>query len=142
MSTTAKAKFSVGVSVLVTNKLGQVLLGERQNTTTADGLLSTPGGRIEEDEDMYACAIREAKEEAGIQIDREDLVLLGFKEHFRYGKHYFMFYMWARRFHGEIENVEPDKCKGWAWYNLSKIPGTNCTEPTEIIELLTSRMCN
>ena len=131
MSTTAKAKFSVGVSVLVTNRNGKLLLGERQNTGTADGLLSTPGGRIEMDENMYQCAEREALEEAGIQV--HNLEFLGFQEHFRYGKHYFMFYYWAPRYTGRIRNVEPHKCKGWAWYATEKIGLNICTEPFWIL---------
>jgi 8-oxo-dGTP diphosphatase len=131
VSTTAKAKFSIGVSVLVTNRSGKLLLGERQNTGTADGLLSTPGGRIEMSENMYQCAQREAKEEANIMV--LNLVLLGVQEHFRYGKHYFMFYYWAPRYVGRIRNVEPDKCKGWAWYDIRKIQMDECTEPVWIL---------
>jgi 8-oxo-dGTP diphosphatase len=144
VSTTAKAKFSVGVSVLVTNRSGKLLLGERQNTGTADGLLSTPGGRIEMDENMYQCAQREAKEEADITV--LDLVMLGFQEHFRYGKHYFMFYYWAPGYTGKIKNVEPDKCKGWAWYDIEKIGLNECTEPFWIFgkvrELFRTRQLN
>lgn len=132
MSTQSKATFSVGVSVLIVRE-GKLLLGRRQNTSTADGLLSTPGGRLEMDEDRFGCAIREAKEEAGIEIEREDLFPLGFQELFRYGKHYFMFYMLACRFRGEIVNMEPSKCEGWDWYDLDDIP--NSTEPQEIIDL-------
>lgn len=131
MSTLSKSKFSVGVSVLVTDASGKLLLGERQNTTTADGLLSTPGGRIEMDECMYQCAQREAMEEAGITVT--SLIFVGFQEHFRYDKHYFMFYYWAPRHEGKVRNTEPNKCKGWAWYDIGKIYLNECTEPFWIL---------
>jgi 8-oxo-dGTP diphosphatase len=130
MSTASDAKFSVGVSVLLVRG-GKLLLGRRQNTGTADGLLSTPGGRIEMNETMYEAAVRETFEETGISV--ESWLCVGFKEHFRYGKHYFMFYIWASEFTGEPENKEPNKCEDWWWADLNSIPG-HCTEPPEIIE--------
>jgi 8-oxo-dGTP diphosphatase len=130
MSTESKAKFSVGVSVLIVRE-GKLLLGRRQNTCTADGLLSTPGGRIEINETMFNAAVRETMEETGISV--EETLCVGFKEHFRYGKHYFMFYMWAVVSEGVPRNLEPHKCEGWQWVDINKIPA-DCTEPPEIIE--------
>lgn len=136
MSLESKAKFSVGVSVLILRG-GKLLLGRRIDTGTADGLLSTPGGRIEMDETMLQAAFRETYEETAISIDSPQSVVIGFKEHFRYGKHYFMFYVWAAHPFGDPVNVEPHKCQGWDWYDLDSIP-SDCTEPPEIIEKLKS----
>jgi 8-oxo-dGTP diphosphatase len=138
VSTTAKAKFSVGVSVLVTRGT-KLLLGKRQNTSTADGLLSTPGGRLEENERLVDCGIREAHEEVGLIIERNAMEFIGFKEHMRYGKHYFMFYFWARSFAGEIINREPDKCEGWDWHEITEIQIEQCTEPPDVLIAVLSR---
>lgn len=132
MSTESKAKFSVGVSVLVVRD-NKLLLGRRINTGTLDGWLSTPGGRIEETEDMYAAARRELKEETG--LDSDALLVIGFKEHFRSGEHYFMFYLFASDVQGVPENKEPGKCEGWCWVEWDKVPLDECTEPLEILNM-------
>jgi ADP-ribose pyrophosphatase YjhB (NUDIX family) len=98
----------------------------------AVGMLSTPGGRIEEDEDMIDAAIRETQEETGLKLDAEDVKIIGFKEHFRFGSHYFMFYAEVRRWTGTLTNTEPNKCKSWEWFAVSAIPD-NCTEPKDIL---------
>jgi 8-oxo-dGTP diphosphatase len=131
----SKPTLPVGVSVLLVDSENRILLGERINNT-ASGMFSTPGGRIELDEDMIACAIRETKEETGLIVDAEDVRIIGFKEHFRFGNHYVMFYAEVRRWSGELTNTEPHKCKEWQWFSVSEIP-ENCTEPKDILAKLT-----
>lgn len=46
---------------------GRILLIKR-GTEPGKGMWAVPGGRIEEDETIEQCAIRECKEEAGIDI--------------------------------------------------------------------------
>lgn len=136
VSEQAKPTLPVGVSVLVVQG-GKVLMGRRKNNT-AEGLWSTPGGRVEENEDIYGCAIRETKEETGLELSRENLTFLDFREHFRYGKHYIMFYMKASGFDGEPVNTEPDKCESWEWVTTSEMPESATTEPKEILAMLSS----
>lgn len=128
----AKSTLAVGVSVLLVQK-GKLLLGKRKNVT-AEGLFSTPGGRIEQNENMFSCAEREFKEETGAVIS-SPLEVIGFKELFRFNMHYIMFYLKATAYEGEIVNNEPDKCEGWKFYSLRSLPGS-CTEPQDILELL------
>lgn len=127
----SKPTYPVGVSVLITNKQGQLLLGERINCTAA-GYLSTPGGRIERNEDHFGCAIREVKEETGMTL-LPYWEEVGFKELNRFGGHYFMFYLWCWAVGGEPKNLEPNKCKGWEWFVISEIPTERCTEPVDIL---------
>lgn len=74
--------------MIVTDDDGRVLLGKRL-TGHPDivGKWSTPGGRIEENEDRFAAARREFLEETGADLGSCDVI--GFREHFRYGEHYF-----------------------------------------------------
>ena len=127
----AKPKYAVGVSVLLTRG-NQLLLGKRKNISAA-GLYSTPGGRIEPDEDMARCAIREFHEETGAVLG--GFTFIDYCEHTRFGHHYFMFYAHATDYEGEIVNTQPDKCEGWEWIDLNRLPG-NCTEPPKGIDLL------
>ena len=46
-----------------------------------------------------------------------------------------MFYAHATDYEGEIVNTQPDKCEGWEWIDLNRLPG-NCTEPPKVIDLL------
>lgn len=51
-----------GAGMIVVNKKGQILVGEDKET----GQLTTPGGHVDPGEDFLQAAIRETKEEAGI----------------------------------------------------------------------------
>lgn len=104
---------------------------------TASGLLSTPGGRVEHfDKNILETAHREFKEETGAELIGP-LGELGYRFHHRFDQHYFMFYVWAQHWSGNIENTQPDKCEGWNWYELSDIMASDTTEPEDIIWKLT-----
>lgn len=136
-----KPRMPVGVSVLITNHQNHVLMGRRKNNSGA-GLLSTPGGRLEETENILGCAVREVQEEVGVRIGAKELTILGFMEHFRFGNHYVMFYVHAPRYYGEIKNVEPEKCEEWLWTDIKNLLDAplNTTEPVDILLLLKKRL--
>lgn len=133
----AKDTVPVGVSVLITNGTGKVLLGERINISGA-GMLSTPGGRINRGEYILAAAKRELLEETSLVISTDDLRVLGFREWFRFNKQYIMFYVWGNGVTciGPVRNMEPDKCKSWEWYAVPDIPRDRCTEPDDILRMV------
>jgi hypothetical protein len=78
-----KPRLPVGVSVLLTDSMGRLLLGRRKNNSGA-GLLSTPGGRLEVSENVLQCARREFKEETGADLELDNLRIIGVKELFRF----------------------------------------------------------
>lgn len=129
----SKPKYPVGVSVLLV-RAGKLLLGKRafNKDDPASGFFSTPGGRIENNETLIDCAIRETLEETGLYLRKSHLSIIGFKEHFRFGHHYFMVYVTSSRFTGILKNEEPSKCEGWTWFAPTEIP-KDCTEPSDII---------
>ena len=130
-----KPTYAVGVSVLLTNEKGQVLLGKRKNTH-GEGLWSTPGGRIEQDETLFEAAAREFREECCATLGTVEI--LGFKEHFRYGMHYFMVYVHAGYYIGKIKNGIPKKSGPWQWRDIKKVCNTSlltkCTEPFDMLQ--------
>lgn len=147
---TEKPRLAVGVSVLLTNQQGQLLLGKRKNNTAA-GLWSTPGGRIELEEDMFTCAARELKEETGVIANIQNMEVVDYKEHLRYGDHYFMCYIHVWDWTGEVQNMEPDKCEGWEWFDfrsngysaaaLNKlVMNLETTEPFDILFQLSDKL--
>lgn len=130
-----KPTFPVGVSILLVNRDGRVALGWRPDNIPAGGFLSTPGGRIEENEHLEETAARELEEETGVRLAPTVFKILGFKEHFRFTGHYFLVYL-AAYYDGQLERKEPDKCLGWEWWKLEDIPHDRCTEPPEILAML------
>lgn len=127
----AKATLPVGVSVLITNTQGQVLMAKRKNNSGA-GLISTPGGRLEQNENILQCAEREVMEETGLKL-QPPFAVFAWREHFRFGKHYIMFYVHASSYTGEIRNLIPDKSEDWQWFNLADLNEQNCTEPLTVL---------
>jgi len=60
----------VGVGVIVVDDRGRVLLEKRSD----NGMWGLPGGGIEPGESVYETAVREVKEEAGLDIEITGLV--------------------------------------------------------------------
>ena len=110
----------VGVGTVVI-KDKKVLLGKRKNVHGA-GLWSFPGGHLEWNEDIAACAAREVKEETGLIV--ADLVKIAFENDIfkKEEKHYVTLYMLANKVSGELVNAEPDKCEGWQWFPIDDLP--------------------
>lgn len=107
-----------GLAVMVI-KDGKVLLGKRKNTHGA-GEYAFPGGKLEWWESFEECAKRETREEAGIEIENiRFLRLLNFK---LYKKHFVDVGVLADWKSGEPQVCEPEKCEGWEWYDIDKLP--------------------
>lgn len=71
-----KKKFKISVLVFVENIKGELLLLQRNKSPNL-GLLSPIGGKLEMDigESPFECAIRETKEEIGLNVKEKDLHL-------------------------------------------------------------------
>ncbi len=109
----------VGLGVIVF-KEGKVLLGKRKNAA-GDGLFATPGGHLEYMESFEDCVKRETMEEAGIEI--ENVRFLAVKNIKNYApKHYVDVHLMADWKSGEPQNLEPERCEGWDWYDLDNLP--------------------
>ena len=108
------------------------LLLERRNSTTGkteilmmlaeylDNQYDLPGGHLESGEDLYDAMIREAKEELGIEIEREDMQMVHIYHHFE--KDMLKFVFKVKIFKDEIKNLEPEKCKELKWVDIENLP--------------------
>lgn len=105
--------------ILVRN--GQVLLGRRINTAFGAGQYHVPAGYLEPNETVLEGVRREAREEVGIEIPDEALDLVHLM-HFRGTSDRISLFFIAHRWTGDIVNREPDKCAGWAWWKLDRLP--------------------
>ena len=100
----------------------QVLLLRRRNTGYEDGNYSVPSGHLDGGEQVIQAAIREVREEVGIEIAPEDLDVVGIM-HRQAEDERIDFFIVARRWDGEPRNCEPDKCDQLYWVDIDKLPG-------------------
>lgn len=104
---------------------GKILLGKRKNTGYRDGDYSLcPAGHIEVGELPKEAMIREAKEEVGILLQKEDLELVHTSyrsKHDETGDRVDFFFT-AQNWEGEITNAEPNKCSKLIWSNPHRLP--------------------
>ncbi|NQV18406.1 MAG: NUDIX domain-containing protein [Armatimonadetes bacterium] len=77
----------VAIDLIIENPDGKILLGLRKNNP-AKGFLFVPGGRIFKNESFGKALKRISKEEIGIEIDKNDVELMGIYEHI-YKENYF-----------------------------------------------------
>ena len=104
-----------------------ILLLERSGTGYADGQLCPPSGHLEEGESVACCAIREAAEEVGVDIDPADLVFTHVVHHRNpEGQGRVGFFFTATRWAGVPVNREPHKCAGSALGRPRPPPGRHC----------------
>ena len=96
--------FAIVVHALVFNASGHLLLLRRTNTGVMDGLSAPPGGHRQPNERLLDTAIREAREEACIDIDAaHPIASLPFDTGVN-----FLFH--ATQWHGTPRVGEPEKC--------------------------------
>jgi 8-oxo-dGTP diphosphatase len=99
----------------------QVLLLRRFHTGYEDGNYSVIAGHLDGGEEVIAAMIREAREEAGIEVAPEDMRVVGVM-HRKTSPERIDFFLIAERWSGEIRNCEPNRCDELAWYPLDHLP--------------------
>lgn len=98
----------------------QILMLKRAGTGYCDGYFDLPGGHLEANEDIFDGMIREAKEEIGITIKREDMEILHIYHRYKGGMLKFVFK--TDKYNGIPINNEPDKCEKIEWIDFENLP--------------------
>lgn len=111
--------------VLINN--GKILLSRRFNTGFQDGKYSLVAGHLNGNESFTQTVIREAEEEANIDIKPDNLKVAhvmnrneklnkaGLRERID-------IFFSAKKWKGKIKNTEPNKCDDLSWFPLNKLP--------------------
>ncbi|KAL2858323.1 NUDIX hydrolase domain-like protein [Aspergillus pseudodeflectus] len=119
----ASQNVRVGVAVFALNSKNEFVLGQRMGSHGA-GTWALPGGHLEFNESFEECALREVKEETGLDIS--DIQFLTATNDIMPddGKHYVTVFVGARVAEGaEPEILEPNKCAEWRWVAWEELEG-------------------
>lgn len=116
-------KMPVSVQVILFNQNEEVLLLKRKSTGFSDGLYGFIGGHVEQNEQVIDAAIREVKEEIGIDINRKNLIFKSvMNRKVNENTEYIDFIFILREWKGNIINMEPEKCSELTWHNPNNLP--------------------
>ena len=119
---------------------GHVLLLLREGTGWMDGHWAVPAGHVEALESVFAAALREAREEAGVTIEPADLEPLCVM-HRTHPDHDPIdervdFFFTASRWSGDPRLMEPDKASALDWFALDKLPEPVVPHEQQVLDAL------
>ncbi|MFH1866830.1 MAG: NUDIX domain-containing protein [Patescibacteria group bacterium] len=115
------SKLAIAVHVFLIKK-NKILLMKRINTGWQDNKWSVPAGRVNNGETISHTAIREAKEEVGIKIKKQNLskpLIMHFND--KKKERIYIFFT-CRSYQGIPRNLEPKTCSGIKWFKLNQLP--------------------
>ncbi|KKP23890.1 MAG: hypothetical protein SZ59_C0003G0114 [candidate division TM6 bacterium GW2011_GWF2_28_16] len=132
-----KNKFKIDAYVAVFLKdNNKILFLKRTKNGWGYGNYTLPGGSVDANESIRMAAIREIKEEVGVDIKEKDLKFLHVtnikikeKEEPLLG-----FYFLVDNFFGEPKNIEPDKCEYITWLDADNLPENIVKELKVVLE--------
>lgn len=119
-----KERFTLRVAAyLILTKGNKVLLLRRFNTGWEDGKYTLISGHLDGGETVMQAMIREAKEEAGITINKKNLrVVHAMHRKANDNQEYIDFFLIAEKWSGKPKITEPDKCDKMKWFPLKNLP--------------------
>ena len=112
----------VGIGVVIVNSGGKVLVGRR--TGSHARYYSIPGGHLELGETFEEAAVKEVKEETGLEIIEPKVFCVSnnLRTYRVEKKHYVSICLLVTKFNGIPTNLEPKKCDGWDWVDPHNLP--------------------
>jgi len=117
----APKKMTYVCAYLILRKNNDVLLHLRQNTGYCDGQYGLVSGHVEDGEGATAGMVREAKEEAGIELLPSQLKVVHVVHRYSNRQNVDIFFE-CSSWIGEIKNQEPAKCGGLDFFPLENLP--------------------
>ena len=115
-----RARFPVTVHLFFFRD-DKILLLRRFNTGYRDGEYSVPAGHLDGNETVRTAAAREAAEEVGVQIEKNDIFFSSVM-HRNEGDERVDFFLHVRAWRGEPVNNEPNKCDDLHWEDVDSLP--------------------
>jgi 8-oxo-dGTP diphosphatase len=122
MEHTSEGRLKIrAAAFLIVRDGDKILLHKRKNSGHQDGNYGLPSGHLDGNETVQQAAIREAKEEAGIDVDIMDVSVVHV-QHNNQELEYFNFFCTASKWSGEPRNAEPEHCAEVSWYPIHDLP--------------------
>ncbi len=119
-------RFKTAIAVnLLLRKDDKILLLKRADTGIQDGMYNVIAGHLESGELGTEAIIREAKEEANITIDPQDIRFAHFVQRLPQNSNeeeYIDIFYVTENWQGEIKNCEPSKCSEINWFSINNLP--------------------
>ncbi len=107
---------------VILRKGDEIFLMRRFQTGWQDGNYGLPAGHLEDGETIAGAALREAKEETGIDIEEGDLEVIHVMHRMNPDRQYIDFFLVAKRWSGVPGNREPEKCDEAKWMPIDALP--------------------
>ena len=124
---------------LILRKNQKVLLIRRYNTGYDDGLYACAGGGIDGNETMTQAIIREANEELGIILKKENLKTVHALHIKNNGGEYINFFVETTKWQGDPQIMEPNKCDNINWFSVDKLPQNIMPSVKHVIEAVNKK---
>lgn len=117
-----KEKFKIPTaSHLFLTKDNEILLHLRKNSSF-ENMYGIVAGHLNGGESAIDCIIREAREEAGIDIKREDIKIATVSHSNANNNEYVQFFFFCNKWSGDIKNMEPEKCAELVFFPINDLP--------------------
>ncbi len=107
---------------LILKKADTILLIHRKHTGWMDDHWGLPQGHIEGTESVKQAALREAKEEVGIDLAESEVELCHVMHRPSSDRVYFDFFFTADAGDRKVHNTEPDKHDELKWFKITELP--------------------
>lgn len=112
-------------SYIILRSEGKLAFVLRSHTGWMNGYYGLPSGKVEKGETYIQAAVREAKEEAGVDVKVSDLrqvLTMHRKDHQYPDNNWIDVYFEALKWEGEPRNAEPDIHGELVWHSLDDLP--------------------
>ena len=125
----------IAAFVLV-GKDGKYAFVKRANTGWCDGYFGLPAGKVENGESFRQAAVREAKEEVGVDVQLTDLKFMVSAHRQSEDSEWVDVIFEATSWSGEVINAEPEVHSEVAWFALTNLPENTVPQLRPLLEAI------
>jgi 8-oxo-dGTP pyrophosphatase MutT (NUDIX family) len=125
---------------LILRQKNNVLLHLRKNTGYCDGQYGLVSGHVEDGESATAGMIREAKEEAGIELLPSQIKVVHVSHRYSNRQNVDIFFE-CTSWKGEIVNQEPEKCSALEFFPIANLPDSTIPYVARTLQAVANGIC-